>query len=77
MSIKSGRYIITNVRQRNLVTLRDPNDGTPLSADDKKDIPEEQVSSRCFKLSMFYIDPRIVDCRASQQRKILDSKRQA
>ncbi|KAK7680335.1 hypothetical protein QCA50_016575 [Cerrena zonata] len=31
--IPTGRYIITNVKQRTLATLADPNDGTPVSAD--------------------------------------------
>jgi hypothetical protein len=32
MSIPTGRYVITNVRQKNSATLEDPNDGTPVTA---------------------------------------------
>ncbi|KAF9067537.1 hypothetical protein BDP27DRAFT_1364862 [Rhodocollybia butyracea] len=31
--ITSGRYTLRNVRQGNLASLQDPNDGTPLTAD--------------------------------------------
>ena len=31
--IQTGRYNITNVKQRTVATLPDPNDGTPVSAD--------------------------------------------
>ncbi|KAK7686068.1 hypothetical protein QCA50_010880 [Cerrena zonata] len=33
LQIQTGRYIITNVKQRTFATLADPNDGTPVSAD--------------------------------------------
>ena len=30
--IQTGRYTLTNAKQRTLATLADPNDGTPVSA---------------------------------------------
>jgi len=44
MSVSSGKYIIVNVRQKNLAYLADPNDGTPLSANYEQKSKNEQAS---------------------------------
>jgi hypothetical protein len=41
--LDDGEYIITNVRQKNIVILSDANDQTSLSAHYKREIPEERV----------------------------------
>lgn len=67
MPINSGRYIITNVQQRNLATLPDPNDGTPLAAGVRKRNLYEQVCSFSIgKLIIFCIDIHTVACPTSE-----------
>jgi hypothetical protein len=44
MPIKSGRYIISNVKQRNVAFLPDPNDGTPLQGRERQNVSGEEVS---------------------------------
>jgi hypothetical protein len=42
-TIPTGRYTITNVRQRNLAFLEDPNDGTPVNANYGQNVDAEKV----------------------------------
>ena len=44
MSVSSGKYIILNVRQKNLAYLDDPNDGTPVAANYEQKSKNEQAS---------------------------------
>jgi hypothetical protein len=46
MSIPTGRYVITNVRQKNSATLEDANDGTPLTAGVETYMDVAKVSAR-------------------------------
>lgn len=41
-TIPTGRYTITNVRQRNIAFLPDPNDGTPVNANYAQSVDAEK-----------------------------------
>lgn len=51
--LAGGRYVITNVRFRNIAFLADPNDGTPVTADVEQNRNGEKVRNRLTPANVF------------------------